>query len=457
MLPPVPTSVVQPGGGTAEGQVPLEPGEEPTELTGTESAPDITGGYVQSDFNLKSWMSRVPDTVNLKDMSIPGTHETCALRDDTAFGLGHCQARNLEWQLNNGVRFIDIRCYRRDSKPYFEIFHGDIDQNLYFGSVLGACRDFLNRNPSETILMRISQTKSSESAANFRRVFEDVYLTQDGWRPWFYDLGNTSRIPALGEVRKKIVLMSSGPYLDMGFNLGSGLFDTQDNWNGPGIVAKKNAVQQQLYKAASVSSKQKMYMNYTSATGPGISITTWGYAKELNPWTLSKIYEGGAGSRYGVVIMDWVDRHNGSTSGGYTNMMSAIIKYNTLRSYMALTMSGNRVFGEPYAGHAGQSFHKYVTSAPFPIKNSYTDYVLYVNTDNSVSAVPSDLTNRSSFRAFSQSDGSVGLRMASQQNMALRMTENGVVTVAPYAGITWESFRLVDQADGSLGIRGFYF
>ncbi|WP_411130189.1 phosphatidylinositol-specific phospholipase C [Streptomyces sp. x-19] len=304
-------------------------GQEPLEFTGTESMPKVPGGQIQSGLN--NWMSGVPDSTNLKDMTIPGTHQTCAQEDDTAFGLGRCQGQSLEWQLNNGVRFIDIRCYLR--YPFgviFEIFHGSIDQHLTFSDVLNVCKGFLSRNPSETILMLLSEERSNYPN-DFRRTFNDWYLKHLGWESLFYDLNNTSRIPDLGEVRNKIVLFSNQPYLDMGLNFGSGLFDTQNDWNGPSLDRKKNAVQQQLYKAMNASPpRQEMYINYTSATGPGLSRTPWGFAKELNPWTLAKINESGHGRRYGVILMDWVDRPNGLTSGGYVNMMSTLALCNPL-------------------------------------------------------------------------------------------------------------------------------
>ncbi|MFD0231640.1 phosphatidylinositol-specific phospholipase C domain-containing protein [Streptomyces decoyicus] len=127
-----------------------------------------------------------------------GEHgDTAGLYDDTAWGFAKCQAQSLEWQLNNGVRFVDVRFYARDASG-FEIFHGNVNQHLVFGSVLAMCRDFLRARPTETILMRISQTKSSAPVETFKRIFESVYLDQGGWKSLIHARGACPRADAGG-------------------------------------------------------------------------------------------------------------------------------------------------------------------------------------------------------------------------------------------------------------------
>ncbi|MFE9222775.1 phosphatidylinositol-specific phospholipase C domain-containing protein [Streptomyces lavendulae] len=462
---------------STEGPVPEDPGEapgtepgmEPIERTGEESLFGRSSGQIQAGYRLNNWMSRIDDNTNLKDISIPGTHETCAQQDDTACGHARCQGKNLEWQLNNGVRFIDIRCYLRSpNSRAFEIFHGNIDQGLYFGGgVLSVCRDFLNRNPSETILMRISETKSN-TPNDFRRVFNDVYLKEDDWEPWFYNLNNTSAFPALKDVRKKIVLMSRDPYLNKGFNLDSSLFDTQDNWNGPSVVDKKNAVQQHLYKAIGASApKQKMFLNYTSANKvqiPCVSgITPWGYAKELNPWILAKINESGNVPGYGVIIMDWVDRHNGSTSGGYTNMMDTVVRRNQLRIDLALRISANQgdaVYSGPYGGVQSESFlFDDYGNGRYVIKRKYSpQLVLTMNNSGAVTGESWKSSSEQFFILVNQADGSYGIRRADRnEGLVLDLTASGSVTGRPYVGSANQSFYITDQGDSSKGIRSPYY
>ncbi|MFK0202598.1 phosphatidylinositol-specific phospholipase C domain-containing protein [Streptomyces lavendulae] len=457
---------------TPETSEPGEPGTEPIERTGGEGDGlfSATGGHIQSAYRLNDWMSRIGNEVNLKDISIPGTHQTCSQQDDTACGHARCQGKNLEWQLNNGVRFIDVRCYLRTAgSKAFEIFHGNIDQGLYFGSgVLSVCRDFLNRNPSETILMRISQTKSS-IPNDFIRVFNDVYLKEDGWEPWFYNLDSKTALPSLGDVRKKIVLMSRDPYLGKGFNLdNASLFDTQDNWDGPPVNIKKNQVQQHLYKAVGAQApKGKMYLNYTSANNvqiPCISGTTpWGYAKELNPWVIAKINESGRLPGYGVIIMDWVDRHNGSTSGGYTNMMDTIVQRNRLRVDLALRISENQnaaVYGRAYGGYQSESllFDDYGNNR-WVIKRKYGPQLVLTMSDSGVVTGESwRSTGDQFFSLVYQADGSYGIRRADRgESLVLDMDGSGTVTGRRYVGSANQSFYIPDQSDSSKGIRSPYY
>src|SRR6266446_811457 len=100
--------------------------------------------------NSLNWMSGVVDTTPINQMSIPGTHESCAL-----YGLGptQCQARSITQQLELGVRFLDIRCaYAEDLAADFYIYHGGIYQEIQFSKVQDECVQFLTNHPSEVIL-----------------------------------------------------------------------------------------------------------------------------------------------------------------------------------------------------------------------------------------------------------------------------------------------------------------
>ena len=80
-----------------------------------------------------NWMARLPDSHLLSQLSLPGTHDTCALYNGFSFGFAKCQAWALADQLNAGIRFIDIRC--RHLGDRFAIYHGVIDQRISFDDV----------------------------------------------------------------------------------------------------------------------------------------------------------------------------------------------------------------------------------------------------------------------------------------------------------------------------------
>lgn len=144
------------------------------------------------------WMSAISDDAYLSEISIPGTHDTCALYEPIE-PCAKCQNYSLKDQLSMGVRFIDIRGALLGSTIY--CVHGPIYQAQNLNEVLDICYDFLRSNPSETIIMSLKEDieitdKSFTDAAK-------KYIEKDR-EMWFTE----NRIPALGEVRGKIVLLN---------------------------------------------------------------------------------------------------------------------------------------------------------------------------------------------------------------------------------------------------------
>jgi 1-phosphatidylinositol phosphodiesterase len=159
------------------------------------------------------WMKWVPDDANLTEMSLPGTHDTMSRYGG---GIPETQSMSLRSQLNAGIRVIDIRC--RHIEDVFAIHHGTVFQNAYFGTdVLKVCHDFLQDNPTETILMRVS-TEGVPDEKDCTRSFNDTFRwyrdqTSYGsvvWSPYsdYLTVGSTNylRTPRLGEVRGKVVI-----------------------------------------------------------------------------------------------------------------------------------------------------------------------------------------------------------------------------------------------------------
>ncbi|MCA1623235.1 MAG: phosphatidylinositol-specific phospholipase C [Acidobacteria bacterium] len=145
----------------------------------------------------KSWMDGLPDESLFGRLTIPGTHDTCAVRGGD---MTVCQKLSLKEQLEAGVRFIDIRC--RHIENVFTIHHGSVYQGMNFGAaVLNVCLAFLLENPSESIVMSIKKEHTTE---NCTRTFKDTFewYIRDCRDRWY--LGDT--VPKLGDVRGKIVL-----------------------------------------------------------------------------------------------------------------------------------------------------------------------------------------------------------------------------------------------------------
>lgn len=147
----------------------------------------------------KNWMSHLSDDLKLSQITIPGTHDSCAFECSQ---FAKCQQLSLADQLNSGVRYIDIRCCHRND--VFELYHSSFNLGDVFDSgVIEPCVNFLRNNPSETLLMLVSP---EHKAQNNRIEFDDLFLKyiEPYNMFWHFD---EEEIPSLGRVRGKIVLL----------------------------------------------------------------------------------------------------------------------------------------------------------------------------------------------------------------------------------------------------------
>jgi len=149
-----------------------------------------------------NWMSALPDSVRLSELSIPGTHESMA-----RFGTDHavCQSMTLRDQLESGIRVLDIRCaYEHVQK--FRIHHGFVDQKVYFEYVLDTVVDFLSRNRRETVLMRVKE-EYTDGPVRFEETFRRYWNRYKDHMWNVPTLAENYQNPTLGEMRGKIVIL----------------------------------------------------------------------------------------------------------------------------------------------------------------------------------------------------------------------------------------------------------
>lgn len=78
------------------------------------------------NYSLDSWMGALPDKTLLSDITIPGTHDTCA-RSNIPFV--RTQYLSVTQQLEAGIRFLDLRCrLLADGDLY--MYHGGVPMNF---------------------------------------------------------------------------------------------------------------------------------------------------------------------------------------------------------------------------------------------------------------------------------------------------------------------------------------
>ncbi|KAI8661431.1 PLCXc domain-containing protein [Fusarium keratoplasticum] len=168
-------------------------------------------GYLSAfsfDANLAhnpTWMASIPDEVPLSSLSVPGTHDTMTYEIGDEFL--ECQNWNLSTQLNAGVRYFDIRARLRENELH--IYHAWGYTGFSFQDVLHDMTEFLDSNPSETIIMRLKQEGGPIGEGN-TRTFEDAF-NQYSFGDHLYNYSSTEPLPLLGDLRSKIFVLQNFP------------------------------------------------------------------------------------------------------------------------------------------------------------------------------------------------------------------------------------------------------
>jgi 1-phosphatidylinositol phosphodiesterase len=285
---------------------------------------------------LNRWMKAIPDTKSISQISMSGTHDSCSYQGSGAtwkFGQAwaQCQETNIHDQLSNGIRYFDIRC--KVSGNNLDLHHGEAYLNETFDGFLKVCYDFLNKNPSEFLIVAIGQTGG-----------DTIYplcsqLIRRNPSQWYLE----NKIPTIGSVRGKIILLRRFTTTDsFGMDANSGWnsdintctvyldssqteqISIQDRNEMSGGFSKVTIIKTQLTNAAAQTEKNPtLYLNFSSATTPGnipkpifliakgnpILINEEGINNILCEYVV-KLPKG----RYGVVNMDFVDYPNNQLS-----------------------------------------------------------------------------------------------------------------------------------------------
>jgi len=175
---------------------------------------EFTAMYLSKSFHLalysssrlESWMGKLRNEMPLSVLSIPGTHNSPT--HHVALPSVRCQAVSVKEQLDNGVRFLDIRVQPESaddvSKEGLILVHSAFPISLtgtkYFRDLIDTVYSFLDANPTETIMISLKREGIGKSTDQHLSKIVQRHYANDRW---FTD----NRIPTLGEARNKIVLI----------------------------------------------------------------------------------------------------------------------------------------------------------------------------------------------------------------------------------------------------------
>ena len=204
--------------------------------------------------NSNCWMSFLDDDRALTGLSIPGTHDTLALYDFLIGETAACQVMNLADQLDAGVRYIDVRVSKHGDGT-LGIYHGIKYMHVNLDDVIAICREFLLRNPSEFVIMKIRQEVFQGHGSG--EVFADDIDRMIDSDPGIWYLG--SALPSrLKDVRGRILLFREYA----GDTAGSRGFLIYGGSNSDVLIASGAAAVGSDERAKTVEEKWRIVLDY---------------------------------------------------------------------------------------------------------------------------------------------------------------------------------------------------
>ncbi|MEU9074028.1 phosphatidylinositol-specific phospholipase C [Kitasatospora sp. NPDC004745] len=260
-----------------------------------------------------SWMRYIKDGVPLRSLTIPGTHDSCCENPNYGTEWSHTQNWGITQQLQEGIRFLDIRCNGLQGAPNeLGIYHSNAYQYIRLQDVLNQCRSFLQAHPSETVVMRLKNENAGGQALDeveFRRRV-NYYFNELGFRSLFHFYG----WPTIDAARGKVVLLADFAN-DWGLinwsSSQNSYFDTQDVWQIDEtfpLVKKGKYIVAQFDKAFLNPGSSQMFVNFISfANGnwPKSNAQTL-MDQTVYPYLKARTEQR---ARFGIVPMDFPDFH----------------------------------------------------------------------------------------------------------------------------------------------------
>lgn len=200
---------------------------------------------------LDGWMGEIlDDCQSLAEISLPGTHNSACFAPTSFVRASRCQGLGLHAQLRMGVRFLDLRV-RADGA----LCHGIVDCGLSLQDALSICAAFLRVHPREALVARVKDESGRGGVAELVRSF-----LESGDYPFYVE----PRVPLLGEVRGRIVLLCDWSGEALGIRWGGEQMQIQDQYWHKSGRDKWRVARRDLGRAA--PAPDLLQAHFTSAT-----------------------------------------------------------------------------------------------------------------------------------------------------------------------------------------------
>lgn len=223
---------------------------------------------------MTDWMRTISGDVRLKDLSIPGTHDSMSYQGDFWFTVSdlwsRTQTKSLAGQLDSGIRALDIRCRRVNNLCVMQ--HGPIYLNNKLEDVLTIITNFLKIHREETVLIRIKEEFSPFNSNLTTQQIIANYVANPMWKDYIWLDHNANA--KLGEVRGQIVILRgyTSSINDVGIAYNNAQdFNIQDNYtvNSPLDVSSKWVAIKNLFERVRTTPvpSSTFFINYLSGSG----------------------------------------------------------------------------------------------------------------------------------------------------------------------------------------------
>lgn len=256
------------------------------------------------------WMSRLQDGLPINRIAIPGTHDTGAYQPPDWYSrpMTFAQHVNIPTQLGYGIRVLDLRIGGNWKMTNYDLYHGPFQLPDSVDKVITAVITHLDNNPTEFIilLLKFEPWLGFDWSEHFNKYLNTALGAYLFRRPTGHDLPHPLRWPTVGELRKKVMVLSrvkqphAYHYDTRAWNgnskkialddVGGGLSaEVQDLYDKPMLRVKQSAIRYSLAQAKihvyRKRSKTKLYINFTSYVKNGTQPREVG--DETNQWLMS--------------------------------------------------------------------------------------------------------------------------------------------------------------------------
>lgn len=279
-----------------------------------------------SKISSMSWMSNIDDNKSLRDMNIPGTHDSGTKY--TAGGVtgivASCQDLSISEQLESGIRYLDIRL---DSD--LDVNHGGIvcytsfwtssKYKLTFKKVLKYITDFLKNHETETVIIQIKPEGAMKKNKNFLKKLNNL-LSDSKYDNYLYQGNKRITKLTLGDIRGKFVIFSRNDHptdayryynwadncLNSEARLDSDIVCLQDYYSAKKSTEKMECIENfynDIWQDKNLDSK--FIVNFNSCVGPYCPEYVAG---RVNP-KFEEFFDKNNHKKFGIILMDDPDKN----------------------------------------------------------------------------------------------------------------------------------------------------